>query len=177
MLHSLQLGNQNMCPKQVHGGGMSPRLISFVIFSIVYFWLAEPPSAPRNVNFNINETALYLEWSPPFDTGGRKDLFYNVICKKCGIDLNHCELCGGGIRFVPQHSGLVNASVVVLDFLSHVNYTFEIEAINGVTELSLSARQHTSITITTDQEGTFSILIKYLVLFLVTNKNAKKVTM
>lgn len=136
---------------------MSPRLISFVIFSIVYFWLAEPPSAPRNVNFNINETALYLEWSPPFDTGGRKDLVYNVICKKCGADINQCELCGGGIRFVPQHSGLVNASVIVLDFLSHVNYTFEIEAVNGVTELSLSARQYTSITITTDQEGRFTI--------------------
>ncbi|XP_073473093.1 ephrin type-A receptor 6 isoform X3 [Aquarana catesbeiana] len=113
----------------------------------------KPPSAPRNVNFNINETALYLEWSPPFDTGGRKDLVYNVICKKCGADINQCDLCGGGIRFVPQHSGLVNASVIVLDFLSHVNYTFEIEAVNGVTELSLSARQYTSITITTDQEA------------------------
>ncbi|XP_066455251.1 ephrin type-A receptor 6 [Eleutherodactylus coqui] len=113
----------------------------------------KPPSAPRNVNFNLNETALYLEWSPPFDTGGRKDLIYNVICKKCGSDPTQCELCGGGIRFVPRHSGLANASVTILDFLSHVNYTFDIEAINGVSELSLSPRQYTSITITTDQEA------------------------
>ncbi|XP_056415301.1 ephrin type-A receptor 6 isoform X2 [Hyla sarda] len=113
----------------------------------------KPPSAPRNVNFILNETALHLEWSPPFDTGGRKDLIYNVICKKCGSDPNQCELCGGGIRFVPRHSGLVNCSVTILDFLSHVNYTFDIEVVNGVSELSLSARQYTSITITTDQEA------------------------
>ncbi|KAM8977020.1 ephrin type-A receptor 6 [Pelodytes ibericus] len=113
----------------------------------------KPPTAPRNVNFNMNETALYLEWSPPFDSGGRKDVVYNVLCKKCGLDTSHCELCGGGLRFVPRHSGLLNASVTVLDFLSHVNYTFEIEAANGVSELSFSPKQYTTITITTDQEA------------------------
>ncbi|XP_041437525.1 ephrin type-A receptor 6 isoform X2 [Xenopus laevis] len=111
----------------------------------------KPPSAPRNVNFNMNETALYLEWSPPIDTGGRKDLMYNVLCKKC--DPSQCELCGGGIRFVPAHSGLQNASVTVLDFLSHVNYTFDIEATNGVSELSFLPKQYTSIMIATDQEA------------------------
>ncbi|KAF7251261.1 Ephrin type-A receptor 6 [Varanus komodoensis] len=111
-----------------------------------------PPSAPRNVIFNINETALILEWSPPSDTGGRKDLTYSVICKKCGSDASQCEICGGGIRFIPRHSGLINSSVTVLDFISHVNYTFEIEAMNGVSELSFSPKQFTAITITTDQD-------------------------
>ncbi|XP_044298387.1 ephrin type-A receptor 6 isoform X2 [Varanus komodoensis] len=112
-----------------------------------------PPSAPRNVIFNINETALILEWSPPSDTGGRKDLTYSVICKKCGSDASQCEICGGGIRFIPRHSGLINSSVTVLDFISHVNYTFEIEAMNGVSELSFSPKQFTAITITTDQDA------------------------
>ncbi|CAI5772848.1 Ephrin type-A receptor 6, partial [Podarcis lilfordi] len=111
-----------------------------------------PPSAPRNVIFNINETALMLEWSPPSDTGGRKDLTYSVICKKCGSDASQCEICGGGIRFIPRHTGLINSSVTVLDFVSHVNYTFEIEAMNGVSELSFSPKQFTAITITTDQD-------------------------
>ncbi|KAG8136672.1 hypothetical protein E2320_005235 [Naja naja] len=114
-----------------------------------------PPSAPRNVIFNINETALLLEWTPPSDTGGRKDLTYSVICKKCGSDTSQCEICGGGIRFVPRHSGLINSSVTVLDFVSHANYTFEIEAMNGVSELSFSPKQFTAITITTDQNGEF----------------------
>ncbi|XP_025894344.1 ephrin type-A receptor 6 isoform X2 [Nothoprocta perdicaria] len=112
-----------------------------------------PPSAPRNVIFNINETALMLEWSPPSDTGGRKDLTYSVICKKCGSDTSQCEICGGGIRFIPRHTGLINSSVTVLDFVSHVNYTFEIEAMNGVSELSFSPKQFTAITVTTDQDA------------------------
>ncbi|XP_053562016.1 ephrin type-A receptor 6 [Bombina bombina] len=112
----------------------------------------KPPSVPRNVNFNMNETALYLEWNPPFDNGGRKDITYNVICKKCGSDPNQCELCGG-LRFVPRNSGLINSSVIVLDFLSHVNYTFEIEATNGVSELSFSPKQAAAIMVATDQEA------------------------
>ncbi|XP_060226584.1 ephrin type-A receptor 6 isoform X4 [Meriones unguiculatus] len=112
-----------------------------------------PPSAPRNVAFNINETALILEWSPPSDTGGRKDLTYSVICKKCGLDTNQCEDCGGGLRFIPRDTGLINNSVIVLDFVSHVNYTFEIEAMNGVSELSISPKPFTAITVTTDQDA------------------------
>lgn len=99
-----------------------------------------------------------LEWSPPSDTGGRKDLTYSVICKKCGSDTRRCEICGGGIRFVPRHSGLINSSVTVLDFVSHANYTFEIEAMNGVSELSFSPKQFTAITITTDQNGEFLLI-------------------
>uniref|UniRef100_A0A7N4PX05 Ephrin type-A receptor 6 n=1 Tax=Sarcophilus harrisii TaxID=9305 RepID=A0A7N4PX05_SARHA len=112
-----------------------------------------PPSAPRNVIFNINETALILEWSPPSDTGGRKDLTYSVICKKCGLDANKCEVCGGGIRFIPRHTGLTNSSVTVVDFVSHVNYTFEIEAMNGVSDLSFSPKPFTAITVTTNQDA------------------------
>lgn len=102
-----------------------------------------------------------LEWSPPSDTGGRKDLTYSVICKKCGSDASQCEICGGGIRFVPRHTGLINSSVTVLDFVSHVNYTFEIEAMNGVSELSFSPKQFTAITVTTDQDGKFMLFVIY----------------
>ncbi|KAG5852798.1 hypothetical protein ANANG_G00066390 [Anguilla anguilla] len=112
-----------------------------------------PPSPPRNVVFNINETSLYLEWSPPSDTGGRKDLTYNVLCKRCGSDPQQCELCSGGLRFVPRPQGLTNASVTVLDFTAHANYTFEIESLNGVSELSSVPRPVAAITVSTDQGG------------------------
>ncbi|XP_062390644.1 ephrin type-A receptor 6-like isoform X2 [Sardina pilchardus] len=112
-----------------------------------------PPSPPRNVVFNINETSLYLEWSPPSDTGGRKDLTYNVLCKRCGPERQHCELCGGELRFVPRPQGLTNASVTVLDFTAHANYTFEIESQNGVSDLSSFPRPVAAITISTDQGG------------------------
>uniref|UniRef100_A0A8B9TG60 receptor protein-tyrosine kinase n=1 Tax=Anas platyrhynchos TaxID=8839 RepID=A0A8B9TG60_ANAPL len=42
-----------------------------------------PPSAPRSAISNVNETSVFLEWIPPADTGGRKDVSYYIACKKC----------------------------------------------------------------------------------------------
>ncbi|KAL2081715.1 hypothetical protein ACEWY4_023568 [Coilia grayii] len=126
-----------------------------------------PPSPPRNVVFNINETSLFLEWSPPSDTGGRKDLTYNVLCKRCGPDQQQCELCGGELRFVPRPQGLTNASVTVLDFAAHANYTFEIESQNGVSELSSVPRPVAAVTISTDQGASYSIDRHSLAIFCV----------
>ncbi|GCB69998.1 hypothetical protein scyTo_0005587, partial [Scyliorhinus torazame] len=113
-----------------------------------------PPSTPRNVIFNINDSSLILEWSPPVDTGGRKDLTYNVICKMCGVGPKKCSLCGGSMRFLPRNTGLTNTSVTVVDFLAHMNYTFEIESENGVSSESMVPRQFAILTIITNQADT-----------------------
>ncbi|KPP78886.1 hypothetical protein Z043_101579 [Scleropages formosus] len=110
-----------------------------------------PPSPPRNVMFNLNETSLFLEWSPPSDTGGRKDVTYSVQCKLCGADPENCQLCGDDLRFVPRPRGLTDSSVTVLDFSAHANYTFEIESHNGVSALSPSPRPVAAITVSADQ--------------------------
>uniref|UniRef100_A0A8C9SMD9 Ephrin type-A receptor 6 n=1 Tax=Scleropages formosus TaxID=113540 RepID=A0A8C9SMD9_SCLFO len=112
-----------------------------------------PPSPPRNVMFNLNETSLFLEWSPPSDTGGRKDVTYSVQCKLCGADPENCQLCGDDLRFVPRPRGLTDSSVTVLDFSAHANYTFEIESHNGVSALSPSPRPVAAITVSADQAG------------------------
>ncbi|XP_069745522.1 ephrin type-A receptor 6 [Narcine bancroftii] len=110
-----------------------------------------PPSTPQNVIFNINNSSLILEWSPPVDTGGRKDLTYNVICKICGLGPKKCSLCGGGLRFLPRNTGLTNTSVTIVDFLAHMNYTFEIESVNGVSGESMVPRKFAVLTILTNQ--------------------------
>uniref|UniRef100_A0A3P8VZ42 Ephrin type-A receptor 6 n=1 Tax=Cynoglossus semilaevis TaxID=244447 RepID=A0A3P8VZ42_CYNSE len=110
-----------------------------------------PPSPPRNLMFNLNDTCLMLEWSPPSDTGGRRDLTYNVQCKRCGPEPNHCQLCEEDLRFLPRPLGLTNATVTVTDFTAHANYTFEIESLNGVSNLSSFPRQVAAITVRTDQ--------------------------
>ncbi|XP_035995409.1 ephrin type-A receptor 6 [Fundulus heteroclitus] len=112
-----------------------------------------PPSPPRNLMFNMNDTCLMLEWSPPSDTGGRRDLTYNVQCKRCGPAPNQCQLCEDELRFLPRPLGLTNATVTVTDFSSHANYTFEIESLNGVSDLSSFPRQVAAITVSTDQGG------------------------
>ncbi|XP_054887695.1 ephrin type-A receptor 6-like [Poeciliopsis prolifica] len=112
-----------------------------------------PPSPPRNPMFNMNDTCLMLEWSPPSDTGGRRDLTYNVQCKRCGPGPNQCQLCEDELRFLPRPLGLTSATVTVTDFSSHANYTFEIESLNGVSDMSTFPRQVAIITVSTDQGG------------------------
>uniref|UniRef100_H3AY04 receptor protein-tyrosine kinase n=1 Tax=Latimeria chalumnae TaxID=7897 RepID=H3AY04_LATCH len=110
-----------------------------------------PPSAPRNAISNVNETSVFLEWIPPADTGGRKDVSYNIVCKKCRSDSSLCEECGSHVRYLPQVAALKNTSVMVVDLLAHTNYTFEIEAVNGVSALSPTPRQFVSVNVTTNQ--------------------------
>lgn len=123
-----------------------------------------PPSAPRNVISSINETSVILDWSWPEDTGGRKDVTFTVVCKRCrGVADNgsnsgtqHCEPCRSSVRFLPRATGLQNTTVTVGDLLAHTNYTFEIEAQNGVSSLAPKMRQYAAVTITTNQAGEIS---------------------
>ncbi|XP_075896095.1 ephrin type-A receptor 6 [Nelusetta ayraudi] len=112
-----------------------------------------PPSPPRNLMFNLNDTCLMLEWSPPIDTGGRRDLTYNILCKRCGPEPGRCQLCEEDLRFLPGPLGLTNGTVTVMDFSAHANYTFEIESLNGVSDMSSFPRQVAIITVSTDQGG------------------------
>lgn len=96
-----------------------------------------------------------LEWSPPSDTGGRRDLTYNVLCKRCGPEPNHCKLCEEDLRFLPRPLGLTNATVTVTDFSANANYTFEIESLNGVSDMSSFPRQVAIITVNTNQGGEY----------------------
>ncbi|KAI4882003.1 hypothetical protein NFI96_024136, partial [Prochilodus magdalenae] len=110
-----------------------------------------PPSPPRNLVYNINETTLLLEWDPPGDTGGRKDLTYNVVCRRCGGLGQPCDPCDSDVRFIPRPVGLTRTSVAVQDFMANANYTFQIEALNGVSGMGRAARQVANITISTEQ--------------------------
>uniref|UniRef100_A0A8D0DTV5 receptor protein-tyrosine kinase n=2 Tax=Salvator merianae TaxID=96440 RepID=A0A8D0DTV5_SALMN len=110
-----------------------------------------PPSAPRSAISNVNETSVFLEWIPPADTGGRKDVSYYIACKKCNWHSGLCEACGSHVRYLPQQSGLRNTSVMMVDLLAHTNYTFEIEAVNGVSDQSPATRQFVSVNVTTNQ--------------------------
>lgn len=110
---------------------------------------------------SINETSVILDWSWPEDSGGRRDITFTVLCKRCrGVAANgssggtqRCEPCRGNVRFLPRATGLHNTTVTVADLLAHTNYTFEIEAQNGVSPLAPKMRQYAAVTITTNQAG------------------------
>lgn len=101
----------------------------------------------------VNETSLRLEWSPPQEGGGREDVVYNIICKSCGSGRGGCTRCGDNVQFVPRQLGLTDTRVHISDLLAHTQYTFEIQAVNGVSEQSPHSPQYASVNITTNQAG------------------------
>lgn len=117
-----------------------------------------PPSAPRNLVSLINDTALILQWMPPHDSGGRKDITYNIFCQRCDASAGvssvaQCEPCEPDLRFIPRPLGLTGTSVVVLDFAMHASYTFHVEAVNGVSSLGVAARPLVNVTVNTHHAG------------------------
>uniref|UniRef100_A0A6Q2XGJ9 Ephrin type-B receptor 3 n=1 Tax=Esox lucius TaxID=8010 RepID=A0A6Q2XGJ9_ESOLU len=109
------------------------------------------PSAPRNVISNVNETSLVLEWSEPRDSGGREDIIYNVICKKCLPERGMCSRCDENVNISPRHLGLTERRVAVRNLQAHTQYSFEIQAVNGVSNKSPYTPQFSAVNITTNQ--------------------------
>ncbi|KAG8002384.1 Ephrin type-B receptor 2 [Nibea albiflora] len=117
------------------------------------------PSAPQNVISIVNETSLRLEWSPPHEGGGREDVVYNIICKSCGSGRGGCTRCGDNVQFVPRQLGLIDTRVHISDLLAHTQYTFEIQAVNGVSDQSPYSPHYTSVNITTNQAAPSAVSI------------------
>ncbi|KAF4790972.1 Ephrin type-B receptor 3 [Turdus rufiventris] len=121
------------------------------------------PSAPQAVISSVNETSLMLEWSPPRDLGGREDLVYNIICKSCGAGRGACTRCGDNVQFTPRQLGLTEPRIYISDLLAHTQYTFEIQAVNGVTDQSPFSPQFASVNITTNQAAPSAVSIMHQV--------------
>uniref|UniRef100_A0A671Z3S6 Ephrin type-B receptor 3 n=1 Tax=Sparus aurata TaxID=8175 RepID=A0A671Z3S6_SPAAU len=109
------------------------------------------PSAPRNVISSVNETSLVLEWSEPREMGSREDIFYNVICKKCLPERGMCSRCDDNVDISPRHLGLTQRRVTVRNLQAHTQYSFEIQAVNGVSNKSPYTPQFSTVNITTNQ--------------------------
>ncbi|XP_037643982.1 ephrin type-B receptor 3 [Sebastes umbrosus] len=109
------------------------------------------PSAPRNVISSVNETSLSLEWEEPEDTGGRSDLVYNVVCKKCLRDRSPCTRCDDNVDIAPRRLGLRQRKVVVRNLQAHTRYSFEVQAVNGVSGKNPASPRYSTVNITTNQ--------------------------
>lgn len=112
-----------------------------------------PPSPPRDLICTLKQSTLILEWAAPSDTGGRSDLTYSVACQRCVT--RHCEPCGSSVGFVPQQVGLTERTVTVVNLLPNTNYTFTVEALNGVSELLPNKRFFTQVNVSTNLPGEF----------------------
>ncbi|XP_065603981.1 ephrin type-B receptor 3 isoform X1 [Cyrtonyx montezumae] len=120
------------------------------------------PSAPRSVISNVNETSLVLEWSEPQDAGGRDDLLYNVICKKCSVERRLCTRCDDNVEFVPRQLGLTERRIYISNLMAHTQYTFEIQAVNGISSKSPYPPHFASVNITTNQAAPSAVPTMHL---------------
>ncbi|KAL4635941.1 ephrin type-B receptor 1-B-like [Arapaima gigas] len=109
------------------------------------------PSSPRSIISVVNETSVTLEWLPPLETGGREDVMYNMMCRKCHASGRACSPCDDDVEFVPRQLALTETRVFISNLLAHTMYTFEVQAVNGVTSKSPYPPQQVSIGITTNQ--------------------------
>ncbi|KAK2861707.1 hypothetical protein Q5P01_001240 [Channa striata] len=121
------------------------------------------PSAPQNVISSVNETSVMLEWMPPRDSGGREDVVFNIICKSCGGGRGGCTRCGDNVQFLPRQLGLTEPRVYISDLLAHTQYTFEVQAVNGVSDQSPYSPQYASVNITTNQAAPSTVSIMHQV--------------
>ncbi|XP_077580666.1 ephrin type-B receptor 3-like isoform X1 [Stigmatopora nigra] len=109
------------------------------------------PSAPRNVISSVNETWLSLEWDEPEDGGGRGDLLYNVVCKKCSRPRGPCTRCDDNVDVSPRRLGLRQRKVAVRHLQAHTRYSFEVQAVNGVSGKDAAGPRYAAVNITTNQ--------------------------
>ncbi|XP_015268065.1 PREDICTED: ephrin type-A receptor 2 [Gekko japonicus] len=95
-----------------------------------------PPSAPRGVRAIGLGAKVRLHWSPPQDTGGRQDITYRVTCQQCWPESGECRPCDASVRYSEPVQAVSGTSLAVSDLEPHVNYTFTVEARNGVSSFS-----------------------------------------
>uniref|UniRef100_UPI00358EB7AF ephrin type-B receptor 2-like isoform X2 n=1 Tax=Myxine glutinosa TaxID=7769 RepID=UPI00358EB7AF len=121
------------------------------------------PSAPRQVISSVNETSVLLEWNPPLDVGGRTDITYNIVCRLCSKDRRVCTRCSESVQFSPRQHGLRKSRVLIRRLLAHTPYTFEVHAVNGVSEHSPYQPQFAAVNITTNQAAPSQVPIMHQV--------------
>uniref|UniRef100_A0AAY4CBZ7 receptor protein-tyrosine kinase n=1 Tax=Denticeps clupeoides TaxID=299321 RepID=A0AAY4CBZ7_9TELE len=112
-----------------------------------------PPSAPRSIVTQIDDTTVTLEWSEPLERGGRADLVYAAECLRCGGGGAACAPCGEGLSYRPAQSGISQRRVVVHGLQPHTTYTFTILALNAVSAHTLTPPASESVNITTSRDG------------------------
>uniref|UniRef100_A0A667ZYY4 receptor protein-tyrosine kinase n=1 Tax=Myripristis murdjan TaxID=586833 RepID=A0A667ZYY4_9TELE len=111
-----------------------------------------PPSAPRSIVTQINDTMVTLEWSEPLERGGRSDLTYSVSCSRCRSKVTSCLPCDDAVSYRPAQLGLTQRRVVIWGLQPHTNYTLTVQSLNGVSSFSQSEPATERVNVTTSRD-------------------------
>lgn len=111
-----------------------------------------PPSAPHYLTAIGMGAKVELRWTAPQDTGGRKDIVYSVTCEQCWPESGECGPCEASVQYSEPPQALTRTSVTVSDLEPHMNYTFTVEARNGVSGL-VNSRSFRTASVSINQTG------------------------
>lgn len=111
-----------------------------------------PPSAPSYLTAVGMGAKVELRWTPPLDDGGREDISYKVTCEQCLPESGECRPCEASVHYSEPPDELTRTSVTVSDLEPHMNYTFAVEARNGVSDL-VTSRSVRTASVSINQTG------------------------
>ncbi|MGH0136186.1 UNVERIFIED_CONTAM: hypothetical protein FKN15_059849 [Acipenser sinensis] len=111
----------------------------------------------NDLHWESEGSGLTLRWRAPLSLGSREDLRYNVLCRMCPAPHTVCLRCRDGITFIPGQQGLSQTRVQVHNLLPRVHYTFQVQAVNGVTGQSPQAPQYSSVNVSISQSVPSSV--------------------
>ncbi|MGH0115128.1 UNVERIFIED_CONTAM: hypothetical protein FKN15_070648, partial [Acipenser sinensis] len=111
----------------------------------------------NDLHWESEGSGLTLRWKAPLSLGSREDLRYNVLCRMCPAPHTVCLRCRDGITFTPGQQGLSQSRVQVHNLLPRVHYTFQVQAVNGVTGQSPQAPQYSSVNVSISQSVPSSV--------------------
>ncbi|XP_053546229.1 ephrin type-A receptor 2 isoform X2 [Bombina bombina] len=110
----------------------------------------QSPTAPRDLTSVTLGSTVKLLWSPPLNTGGRDDVTYTVTCKQCFPEPSECRSCDSNVRYSENPSELKGTSLAITELEPHLNYTFTVEARNGVSR-SGTGHSYTTLRVSVNQ--------------------------
>lgn len=110
------------------------------------------PSAPRELTAAGSGSKVMLHWLPPSNTGGRDDVLYVVTCEQCLPDQMECQPCDASIHFSENPRHLKATALTVSGLEPHLNYTFTVEARNGVSRTK-TVGTHATLRVSLNQTG------------------------
>ncbi|KAI3375956.1 hypothetical protein L3Q82_016374 [Scortum barcoo] len=120
-----------------------------------------PPSPPRSIVSQINDTSVTLEWSEPLDRGGRGDLTYRVLCSFCGsttaTKVRHETRPGPQRPVRPEPQRLqrpVRPTTETTETRDQEdqNHRDQLQSLNGVSALSQSEPASDRVNVTTSRD-------------------------
>jgi len=104
------------------------------LFKNVYPVQNTAPSAPTNLNYNINNYNVNLEWTPAVDTKSQSALSYNLrIGNQTASDniFNSMSQNSSGYRLIAKRGNIDNNSVFTIPYLPDGTYHASLQAIDN----------------------------------------------